>query len=196
MLDHVATSGEPGRERVGEDGPVTPPPQDPDASRRIPDAGFAGDDGAAAPALTAALAAYAADPGRHADALAALQDARLLVPVVAILGEVGHDAAGLAHDKSSDMAAVLLRGADGRLALLAFTGLESLRAWDSDARPVPVATRLAAQSALQDDAAALVVDVAGPTTFVIEGEDLRGLAAGWTLARVGERAAWIGRSPE
>lgn len=164
--------------------------------RRIPDAGFAGDDGAASPAVTAALAAYAADRGRYADALAALQDARLLVPVVAVLGEVEHDAAGLAHDKTSDMAAVLLRGADGRLALLAFTGTETMRAWDPEARPVPVVTRLAAQAALQDDAAALVVDVAGPTTFVIEGDDLRGLAAGWTLARVGERAVWIGPAPE
>ena len=164
--------------------------------RRIPDAGFSGDDGAASPAVTAALAAYAADPARQADALAALQDARLLVPVVAVLGEVEHDAAGLAHDKTSDMAAVLLRGADGRLALLAFTGTETMRAWDPEARPVPVATRLAAQAALQDDAAALVVDVAGPTTFVIEGDDLRGLAAGWTLARVGERAVWIGPAPE
>ena len=175
---------------------MTPSPQDPAASRRIPDAGFSGDDGAASPAVTAALASYAADPARRADALAALQDARLLVPVVAVLGEVEHDAAGLAHDKTSDMAAVLLRGADGRLALLAFTGTETMRAWDQEARPVPVATRLAAQAALQDDAAALVVDVAGPTAFVIEGDDLRGPAAGWTLARVGERAVWIGPAPE
>jgi hypothetical protein len=164
--------------------------------RRLPDATFAGDTGAASPAVTAALAAYAADRGRYVDALLALQDARVLVPVVAVLGEVEYDAAGLAHDKTSDMAAVLLKGADGRLALLAFTGTEELRAWDPEARPVPVPTRLAAQSALQDGAAALVVDVAGPTSFVIEGDDLRGLAAGWTLARVGERAAWIGPSPE
>jgi hypothetical protein len=168
----------------------------PSPGRRLPDASFAGDTGGASPAVTAALAAYAADRGRYVDALLALQDARVLVPVVAVLGEVEQDAAGLAHDKTSDMAAVLLQGADGRLALLAFTGTEELRAWDPEARPVPVATRLAAQSALQDGAAALVVDVAGPTSFVIEGDDLRGLAAGWTLARVGERAAWIGPSPE
>ena len=195
MLDHVSADVV-RTPAAGEDGRVTPSPQDPAASRRIPDAGFAGDDGAASAAVTAALAAYAADRGRYPDALAALQDARLLVPVVAVLGEVEHDAAGLAHDKTSDMAAVLLRGADGRLALLAFTGTETMRAWDAEARPVPVATRLAAQAALQDDAAALVVDVAGPTTFVIEGDDLRGLAAGWTLARVGERAVWIGPAPE
>ena len=82
------------------------------------------DTGAADPALAAALAAYAEDPAREPDVLAALAEARLLVPVVAELGEseVGPD--GLAHDKSSDMAAVLMRGPDGRLALLAFTGLE------------------------------------------------------------------------
>ncbi|MEJ7832730.1 MAG: SseB family protein [Nocardioides sp.] len=171
--------------------------------RDLPDPGFAGDVGAAEPALTSALATYAAVAGdatgaAYLDALAALQSTRLLVPVVALLGDVDRDPAGLAHDKSSDMAAVLLTGVDGRLALLAFTGLESLRRWDSGARPVPVTTQTAARSAVQEQAAALVVDVAGPTTFVVEGDDLAGLAAGWTLVRVagraGERSAWI-RSP-
>lgn len=93
--------------------------------------------------------------------------------------------------KTSDMATVLLRGADGRLALLAFTGTGPLRAWNPDGRPVPVATALAARSAIQDGAAALVVDVAGPVRFVVEGDDLVRLAEGWTLARLGERSAWI-----
>ncbi len=128
-------------------------------------------------------------------ALAALQDARLLVPVVAVLGEVELDADGLAHDKTSDMATVLLTGRDGRTALLAFTGTDALRAWDPDARPVPVAARLAAQSALQEGAAALVVDVAGPVTLAVEGDDLTAMAAGLRLATVGERTAWI-RLPE
>ena len=163
-----------------------------DEPRRIPDPGFAGDTGEVPAAVAAALAAYAVDPrGAYVQVLAALQDARLLVPVVALLGEVEHDEAGLAHDKTSDMAAVLLQGADGRLALLAFTGTASLTAWNPEARPVPVPARVAAQSALQDGAAALVVDVAGPATLVVEGEDLQGLAAGWRLARVGERTAWI-----
>jgi len=170
------------------------PPQPP---RQIPDPGFAGDAGEVPAPLAAALAAYAADPAEaRAGVLAALQDARLLVPVVAVLGEVEHDEAGLAHDKSSDMAAVLLRGADGRLALLAFTGTAPLRDWNPEARPVPVPARVAAQSAVQEGAAALVVDVAGPATFVVEGEDLHGLARGWRLARIGERTAWIRPDPE
>lgn len=157
----------------------------------IPDPGFAGDDGSADPRVGAVLAAWARGESTYADALAVLQGARLLVPVVAVLGEVEYDEAGLAHDKTSDMATVLLEGADGRLALLAFTGTDALAAWNPEGRPVPVRTSVAAQAALQDGAAALLVDVAGPTRFVVEGDDLEGLARGWTLARVGTGTAWI-----
>jgi hypothetical protein len=160
-------------------------------SRPLPDPGFAGDDGSAPAALTTALAAWRAGRASYAEALGALQAARLLVPVVAVLGEVEVDEQGLAHDKTSDMATVLLQGADGRLALLAFTGGDTLRAWNPEGRPVPVRTELAARAALQDGAAALVVDVAGPVPFVVEGEDLRRLAEGWSLARAGERTVWI-----
>lgn len=163
--------------------------------RTIPDPGFADDDGAGDPVLAGALAGWA-DGGRPVAVLAALCESRLLVPVVAILGEVEQDEQGLAHDKSSDMAAVLMRGADGRLALLAFTSSATLARWNPEARPVPVAAPLAARAAMQDDAAALLLDVAGPVTFVVEGEDLTALAAGWRLARVGDRTAWIGPAPE
>lgn len=119
------------------------------------------------PALTAALAAYAATPDARTEAavLAALGGARVLVPVVAALGEAETGPDGLVRDKSADMAAVLMRGRDGRTALLAFTGLESMRRWDPDARPVPVPAHVAAQAALQDGAAALLLDVAGPVAY-------------------------------
>lgn len=169
-------------------------PHEPDpatAGRTIPDPGFAGDDGSAPADLTAALAAYAADPGRALEVFVALQRARLLVPVVAVLGEVEVDEDGLAHDKTSDMATALLTGHDGRQALLAFTGLDTLAAWRPDARPVPVAAPLAARSALQEGAAALVVDVAGPTTYAVEGPLLEGLARGWTLALGADGPVWV-----
>jgi hypothetical protein len=90
------------------------------------------------------------------------------------------------------MAAVLMRGGDGRLALLAFTSTDALAAWNPDARPVPVAARIAAQSAVQEKASALLLDVAGPTTLVVEGDDLVALAAGWRRVLVGDRAVWLG----
>lgn len=161
--------------------------------RQIPDPGFSGDEGAVDPELEAALASYAQDPEtRHAATLAVLQRTRLLVPVVAVLGEAEVDESGLAHDKTSDMATVLMRGRDGRTALLAFTGSGPLHRWQPDARPVPVPAAQAAQAALQDGAAALVVDVAGPVMFVVEGEDLDALAAGYALVEVNGRYGWAG----
>lgn len=157
----------------------------------IRDSAYADDDGAAHPAVTEALAAYSADHSVLPEALDVLQRSRLLVPVVAVLGEVEYDEAGLAHDKTSDMATVLIQGADGRMALLAFTCLDTMRRWKPDARPVPVSAQDAARSAQHDEAAALVVDIAGPVTLVVEGDDLQGYAEGWRLARVGEGTAWV-----
>ncbi len=135
-------------------------------ARLLAGAGAPDDAGEADPALAAALAAYAADPAREPEVLAALGNARLLVPVVAELGESETGPDGLARDKSADMATVLMRGAGGRLALLAFTGLEALHRWDPDARPVPVPARTAALAALQDGAEALLIDPQGPVRFV------------------------------
>ena len=145
-----------------------------------------------APELETALASYARDPeAEYAATLAVLQDTRLLVPVVAVLGEAEVDEAGLAHDKTSDMATVLMRGQDGRTALLAFTGSGPLTRWQPDARPVPVPAEQAAQAALQDGAEAVVVDVAGPVMFVVEGEDLQALADGYDLVQVNGRYGWV-----
>ena len=135
--------------------------------RLLAAAGAPDDTGAADAALTAALTAYAADPAREPEVLDALAEARLLVPVVAVLGEAETGPDGLVHDKSSDMAAVLIRGPDGRLALLAFTGLEPMQRWDPDARPVPVPARTAALAALQDGAEALLIDLAGPVRYLV-----------------------------
>ena len=159
--------------------------------REIPDPGFRDDAGSAAPDVVDALRAYDASPDDLHDAtLAVLQHHRLLVPVVAVLGEVAYDEQGLAHDKTSDMATVLMRGRDGRTALLAFTCTGSLQRWDPGARPVPVEVAKAAAAAVQDGAEALLVDVAGPVTFVVEGEDLRELAQGSVLVRVSGRYGW------
>ena len=161
------------------------------AVRSIPDPGFAGDDGSVPAEVTAALASYDRDPDAgHAAAMAVLQHARLLVPVLAVLGEVELDEHGLAHDKSSDMATVLMQGRDGRMALLAFTGTEPLRRGNPEGRPVPVSVADAARAAVHDGARAVLVDVAGPVRFVIEEEELRALADGFTLGELAGRHAW------
>ncbi len=167
------------------------PRDSPDPGRRtLPDPGFAGDAGEADARLAAALRRYAED-GRRAPVLVAVSHARVLVPVVALLGEVEVDEQGLARDKTADVAAVLMQGQDGRMALLAFSALGSLGAWRDDARPVPVAVSDAATAALQEQADAIVLDVAGPTTFVVEAEELAQLAAGHVLAETPDGYAWL-----
>ena len=159
--------------------------------RSLPDPGFPGDDGAVPAEVAELLAAYGEDPAGRLPALAVLQRARLLVPVVAVLGEVEHDERGLAREKSSDMATVLLRRPDGRSALLAFTGTDPLQRWDPAARPVPVPARRAAEAALSDGAVALVLDLAGPVTFVVREAELRSLAEGLVLTDLAGRYGWV-----
>ena len=160
--------------------------------RNIPDPGFSGDSGATDPVVGEARSADAGVPDRvHRPTLAGVPGSRVRVPVgPGLLGRI-IDPLGLAHDKTSDMAAVLMRGRDGRLALLAFTGTSALQQWDPQARPVPVPMAQAAQAALNDDSAALVLDVAGPVRFVVEGEDLRALAEGYVLVELEGRYAWV-----
>lgn len=153
---------------------------------------FPDDDGAADARLAGALRKLGDGTGSYPDAVAALVRARLLVPVVAVLGEVDEKGA----ERTSDMATVLIRGADGRHALLAFTSLATMRAWRADARPVPVGAADAAKAAIQEKADALLVDVAGPAELVVEGDNLTALASGWQLAAITHsdgttRAAWI-----
>ena len=135
---------------------------------------FPGDDGAADPAVRAALAAYAAGQGSEHAALTALARSRLLVPVVAVLGEADEDGS----EKSTEMALPTLVGRDGRRAVLAFTCLDALRQWRSDARPVPVPAASAWLAGTQDEASAVLIDVAGPVTLAVDGARLAALAAG------------------
>jgi hypothetical protein len=153
------------------------------ALKNIPDPGFSGDDGSADPALGRALAAWARDPAAEPEVLAALAEARLLVPVVAVLGEVETGAQdGLRREKTSDMAVPTLNAPGGRKALPAFTSTDSLARWRPDARPVAVPLRQALRAVAQEGADTLVLDLAGPVTYQLTGPALLALAEGRTGA--------------
>lgn len=79
------------------------------------------------------------------------------------------------------MAAISVQGADGERALLAFTGLDSLVAWNRTARPVPCTLDDLAATVAEAGSNALLLDLAGPQPFTIEGEMLESLAAGRRL---------------
>jgi hypothetical protein len=145
---------------------------------------FRGDRGAAEPRVTGALAAYQAGQGSEHAALTALAASRLLVPVVAVLAEgAAADGAAAADgraargDKDSEMMLPTLIGQDGRSAVLAFTGVDTLARWRPNARPVPAEADRVWRAAVADGCA-VVIDVAGPVPLAIEGARLAALAAG------------------
>jgi hypothetical protein len=161
----------------------------------------AGDTGAADPAVAHALDAWQRGDGSEHAALLALSGTRLLVPVVALYdpggrppvdsrqegdsvppftplapeGQSPPDRGTLHHE--SEMALPTLIGNDGRAAIIAFTGLEALARWRPDARPVVTPAARAWQAA-QAEGNAVVIDVAGPVPFAVEGARLAALAAG------------------
>jgi len=136
---------------------------------------FRGDRGSADPRVTAALAAYQAGQGSEHAVLTAVAAARLLVPVIAVLG--GGATAPGQGDKDSEMVLPTLIGQDGRPAVLAFTGLDALARWRPDARPVPAEADRVWRAAVADGCA-VVIDVAGPVPLAVEGARLAALAAG------------------
>ena len=134
---------------------------------------FHGDRGAADPRVTAALAAYQAGRGSEQAALTALAAARLLVPVLAVLT----NGTATQGDKDSEMMLPKLIGRDGRPAVIAFTSLDALAQWRSEARPVPAEADRVWRAAVADGCA-VVIDVAGPVPLAVEGARLAALAAG------------------
>ena len=134
---------------------------------------FHGDRGAADPRVTAALAAYQAGQGSEQAALTALAATRLLVPVLAVLT----NGTATQGDKDSEMMLPKLIGRDGRPAVIAFTSLDALARWRSEARPVPAEADRVWRAAVADGCA-VVIDVAGPVPLAVEGARLAALAAG------------------
>lgn len=157
---------------------------------------FSDDTGLVPEPLAVALAAYEADPSSYPQVLEAVAESRLVLPIVAVPGAAGSDPDSHCSQVGGEMGAVVLTSSTGRQALLAFSGVAALARWNPSARPMPVTGRDAAHTAVAEGVAALLVDVAGPTRVVIDGDDLQALAAGWTLARVGDEPAWIGPVPD
>lgn len=128
---------------------------------------WAHDQGEADPHVRAALAS------RDINALlAALAPSRLFIALVAEIA--GDPSEG---DKNSDMSVACLMATDGRLGLLCFTGIDALTQWNPRARPVPISAADAADAALDENAQAIIIDLAGVNTMTLILADIVKLSA-------------------
>lgn len=143
---------------------------------------FEDDDGTADAGYLAAVAALRNGSGDEAAVIASLATARVFIPIIAQLAEEAEGEDGLTADKQADMALVMLKAADGRTAMPAFTSAEALSSWHPDARPVAVYAARAALSAVSEQAELLVLDPGSEVTFVVRRPAL------WALA---QQRTWV-----
>lgn len=159
-----------------------------------PSRAYVGDRGEPDAVLRDLLAA--ADHGRedYLRAAAALCTARLLLPIVAF----GNDGGSAPDpDRHAELGAVLLTTPDGRTGLPVFTGLDALNAWQTGARPVPCRLDEVAATAVEMAAAAILVDLAGPSPLVIDADLLAELARGHRLVPLaGGEWGWLFAKPD
>lgn len=117
---------------------------------------WSNDDGSCPPALAKALEGEVL----LEEVVAALRSQRLLVPLIAQLGEGELGPNGLVVDKSADLSIVAVRTPDGGSAIPAFSSVSAMSRWRSDARPVPVPVEKLALAAIAEGHNRIVLDPA------------------------------------
>lgn len=141
---------------------------------------FAGDDGATPEALRLAIArlresaeqyrkgsapspeARDALAAAHSDALLALSASRVLIPLLAEAGDLGMTPEGRTVEKTQELSIVTVAAPDGRRVMPVFSGVAAMRAWNAEARPIPVPMPQAALAAAQEQTDLIIVDPGTP----------------------------------
>lgn len=134
------------------------------------------DDGSAPVALLRALAQFRAGEIGVAGVVDTIRDSRLLIPLVAQLGEVGIGARGHTGDTSAELSIVTVAGPDGRNVMPVFSSVDAMRRWKPQARPVPADAVRVALAAASEGTEIVVLDPASPTEFVIRRPALWAIA--------------------
>ena len=115
----------------------------------------------------AAIGRFRAGEAGEADVVDALRDSRLLIPLVAVAGELGTNDHGHAIDKSQELSIVTVMGPDGRSVLPAFTSVAAMTAWNPKARPVPATALRVALAAASENTDLVVLDPTSATEFAL-----------------------------
>ena len=96
---------------------------------------FANDDGSARPELISAIREFH-ESGDATNVFAEFSKSRLLIPLLADLGESGEGAHGQTVDNSADLSIVNVETPDGQVGLPVFSSVDSMKLWNATARPV------------------------------------------------------------
>ena len=138
----------------------------------------AADDGSAPQRVVEAIRRFRAHEVGVVEVVEALHDARLLLPLLATLGDEGVGAHGQLVDKTQELSLVTAAGPDGRPVLPAFTSTDTMRGWNASARPIPIVVPRIALAVAAEGTPLIVVDPGAPTMFVLRRPSFKALATG------------------
>lgn len=147
---------------------------------------FSNDDGKTPPSLIPVLADRPVDKRALVDAL---QGSRLLIPLVAELGDAEVGPNGLLVEKSADLAIVAVATPDKQTAIPAFTSVEQMLLWSKEARPVPVSAERVCLAAAAEGHNRVILNPAGEQ-IALRRPQLAAIAQGLSWEPP-HRSAWV-----
>lgn len=118
----------------------------------------AGDDGTTPEAVAAAILAFRDGTGSLTELAAALAESRALIPLMTHAGDDFDADNPVMEDKVQELAVVTLAGPNGETVYPAFTSVEAMRAWNRDARPIPIEMRRVCLATAGEGAERVVVN--------------------------------------
>jgi hypothetical protein len=148
------------------------------AGRSFSENSFSSDDGSADKNLIAAINEFRSGSGSAEAVVKSFAQARLLIPLVANLGESDTNQQGLKVDKSAELSIVTVQAPDGQRALPVFSSVETMKSWNPEARPVPNFGQVVAVAAASEGNTRIVLDPTAATEFVIRRPAIAALAQG------------------
>jgi hypothetical protein len=143
---------------------------------------FADDDGKAPAELVAAIFSLRSGEGTIEQVVDQIRVSRLLVPLIAQLGESDIGPHGQKVDKSAELSIVTVKSPDDQDSLVAFSSVEAMSRWNPSARPVPTdAVRLCLEAASQMSTR-VVLDPGSETEFVVRRP---------AIAKIAQSLPWL-----
>lgn len=143
---------------------------------------FSEDDGSAPENLIATLASFRKGEVGAELVIDEIRNSRLLVPLVAHLGEAELGAHGHTVDKSAELSIVTVKSPDDQDSLVAFSSVAAMSLWNESARPVPSDAVRIALAAASQSATRIALDPGSETEFVIRRP---------AIARIAQSLPWF-----
>lgn len=142
---------------------------------------FSDDDGSARPELIQAIKNFHQTQNPN-EVFVEFTKSRLLIPLLAELGESGEGAHGQTVDKSADLSIVTVETPDKKTALPVFSSVATMLHWNPKARPVPSDAIRVALAAASEGTTRIVLDPGSETEFAIRRAAIAAMAQqkNWT----------------